>query len=183
MAMVAKGNKSAFEKLFNKYKRPIMNYIFQMIQDPVKAEEITQDVFLKVYKNAEQYDPNKKFTTWLWTIAKYTVIDFIRKKKEVMIEDALSSHDEDSEVSLVDQIPSNEDLIEDKIIRLSEKEIVQMCISKLPKIQKETIQLRVFSELPYTEIGEIIGKSEKAIKSIISRAKESLKVCVKQNSL
>jgi RNA polymerase sigma-70 factor (ECF subfamily) len=180
MLEVAKGERKAFERLFNKYKKPIMNYIFQMVKNSIVAEDLTQDVFLKVFKNASQYDSKKKFTTWLWTIAKYTTFDHIKKKKETYIEDMGMTSEDENPSSNVDQVVSGEQTIDDQIINLTDKEIVQRCISKLPDMQQEAIQLRVFSEMSYIEISEVIGKTEKAIKSLINRAKESLKACVKQ---
>lgn len=170
MGKVANGDEKAFEILFNKYKRPIMNFIFQMTGDKKVAEDLTQEVFLKVFKNAHQYDTSKKFTTWLWTIAKYTSIDSSRKKKDELLRD----HDKQE-----NEIPSDDHSFEENLMKETNREIIQTCISKLPLQQKEAIQLRIFSELGHAEISEITGKSEKAVKSLINRAKSSLVNCVK----
>jgi len=182
MKKVKGGNNEAYVKLFNKYKRPIMNYIYQMTKNQSKAEEIAQDVFLKIFTHASSYDDKKKFSTWLWTIAKNTTIDYLRKKKEILADDYANYDEDGKKSSMIDSIPSKELSHDIKIIEASEKEIVQRCIDKLASSQKEILTLRIFSELSYQEIAEMVEKSTSAIKSTLNRVKDSLTVCV-QNCL
>ena len=182
MKKVKNGNNEAYVKLFNKYKRPIMNYIYQMTKNQSKSEEIAQDVFLKIFTHASSYDEKKKFSTWLWTIAKNTTIDYLRKKKEILADDYASYDEEGKKSSMMDSIPSSELSHDIKIIEASEKKVVQGCIDKLPSNQKEILTLRIFSELSYQEIAGMVEKSTSAIKSTLNRVKDSLALCV-QNCL
>jgi RNA polymerase sigma-70 factor, ECF subfamily len=179
MKKVAKGDHQAFEVIFNKYKGPIMNYVYQMVKNRDIAEDITHDVFLKIFAKADSYDPGKKFTTWLWSIAKNTTIDHIRKKKELLVED-ITPGDENA-TPAIDRYADKAASEDAKLIQKAEREIVQGCMGKLPEMQREVIAMRMFSELPYQEIAKALNKSEGAIKSLIVRAKESLKKCVKQH--
>ena len=182
MALAAEGRQDAFSKLFDKYKRPIMNYVYGMVKDLHKAEDITHDVFLKAFTNAHKYDPSKKFTTWLWTIAKNTTIDSIRKKKEILAEDMGKNNDNGESSTFLENVSSEDTPIDIQLIERSDKEVVRKCIDSLSESQKESITMRIFSEMSYQEIGEIINKTESAVKSLINRAKEALKDCVRKCS-
>lgn len=173
MSFVKAHNKSAFEKLYERYKQKIFNFILNMLNDQAKAEDLTQEVFLKVYKNAEKFSEDAKFSTWIYTIAKNTTIDYIRKKKDVLV-----GQSEDGSEWLENQIDEEQN-IEMQVILKSDIEILQKCIEKLVINQREALCLRVFSDFSYEEIAKVLNKSTSSIKSLINRSKVSLSQCVK----
>ena len=77
------GDEKAFEKLVEKYLKPLYNFIFQLVRDKDTANDITQDVFVKIWKSISSYDSQKKFSTWIFAIAKNTAFDFLKKKKTI----------------------------------------------------------------------------------------------------
>jgi len=87
MGLVVESNHQAFEVLYNRYRGRIMSYIAPMLFDKNKVEEVTHEVFLKVFRQKDKYDPQHKFTSWLWTIARNTAIDVMRKKSDLLYED------------------------------------------------------------------------------------------------
>lgn len=170
------GNQESFGILYNRYKGPILNYVLGMVKIQGVAEEITHEVFLKLYRNRETYEVRAKFTTWLWTLAKNTSIDYLRKKKELLYEDFSATNDEGDSKSfeVVDQSSTAEELIIDQI----EQKDLRDCVEALPGKQKEAMNLRIFSELSYDEIAEVMQTSMSAVKSLIKRGKDSLVACM-----
>lgn len=174
MEYVQAGHSKAFERLFAKYKDRIFSFIFQMIKDEAKAEDLTQDVFMKVYKSKDTYDPKFKFSTWIFTIARNCALDYLKKKKEVL--PGVSSE----EGNMVEEFADDSVDIEMDLVRKSDHRIVGKCFEKLSLDQREALSLRIFSENSYEEIAEIQQKSLAAIKSLINRAKKALHLCVQE---
>lgn len=174
MGLVQEGDDQAFKVLFDKYKRPIMSYIYQFHKRPEAVEEIAHEVFLKVYKSRASYRSDYKFTTWLWTIAKNTSLDRLRKKKESLMQDY-----SENETIAIDQVESGETSIDEKLIAKVKQDILEKCFGSLKDNYKEALSLRVYSELSYDEISELMGASLGAIKTYINRAKAALTECVR----
>ena len=167
------GDVKAFEKLFTKFKGPIVSYVYQMTQNRTAAEEIAQEIFLKVYRVRETYRPEAKFSTWLWTIARNTALDHLRKKSEVLIEDRA----QEDEV-LIDQVEAPIPSAEARLIEAADQQRVEGCMQKLTPLQKEALTLRTVSELSYDEIALQMGTSLSSVKSLINRAKQALIECL-----
>jgi RNA polymerase sigma-70 factor (ECF subfamily) len=176
MAKVIEGNQAAFEKLYRKYRGPIMNYIGTMVFDSNQVEEMAQETFFKVYRKRSLYDGKYKFRSWLWTIARNTALDYLRKKRDLRIED-ISSPDQANPIG---NIPDESSGVEEQLIQQVDRALVQRCLDRLAIGQKEVFMLRTMSEMTYTEIAEIVDKSESSVKSLIFRARiafiEELKV-------
>ena len=174
MSLVQEGDDQAFKVLFDKYKRPIMSYVYQFHKRAELVEEITHEVFLKVYKSRASYRSEYKFSTWLWTIAKNTSLDRLRKKKESLMQD-YSEH----QTIAIEQVESDETSIDEKLIAKANQDILEKCFENLNDNYKEALSLRVYSELSYDEISELLGASLGAVKTYINRAKSALVECVK----
>ena len=162
-------SENAFEELFSRYKNQAVNYVWQTVRSQQTAEEICQDVFLKVYKNAQSFDRTKRFKPWFWTIVRNATMDRLRKKQDLLYED-LFKNEEDQTIEIED---SNEN-IELSLIQKMEAQRLQKLIEKLPANQKEVLSLQVFSEMNYEEIANVTGKSISSIKSLLFRARKSL---------
>ena len=173
MKYVQNGNKKALEKLYERYKGKIFNFVVNMMKDQKQAEEITQDVFIKIIKNSARFSDQYKFSTWIFTIAKNTTLDRIKKKKESTFGlDTLGSG------NYVDQQVDDSINIEMDAIAKADKEIVEKCLGKLKYEQKEALMMRVYSEDSYEEISKALDKSLSSVKSLINRAKIALNKCV-----
>lgn len=161
-------NADAFEELFKRYKNHVVSYVIPMAKSRQSAEEICQEVFMKVYSKSQSFNSSKNFKPWFWTIVRNTTYDSLRKKSELLYEDF---KEEDEQPFDIEDL--NEDL-EAQLISKMESERIQRLLEKLPSIQKEVLLMQVFSDLNYEEISEATGKSVSSVKSLLFRARKSL---------
>lgn len=176
MEWVKEGDQVAFKKLFEKYKDPLYSFILRMVHNDSVAQELAQETLMRVFKNANSYQPTHKFSTWMYTIAKNLCLDYLKKKKEINLN---HSTDDDNNVRSIEDFAGSDIEIDLQLIDKDQKEIVKKCIDNLAPKQKEALLLRVFSENSYAEIADMIDKTEKSVKSLINRAKTALSECVK----
>lgn len=169
MVLVRKGGNAAFEKLLNKYERPILNYIHRFTGNKTKAEDITQEVFLRVYKSKDTYKPAAKFSTWLYSIATNLCIDYKRK----LSRDALANHD-----VLIDN-KNERAILENTLEKTVEvdqiEQIVKMAILSLPEKERAALTLQFYDNKSYKEISDILNMSISSIESMLFRARQRLK--------
>jgi RNA polymerase sigma-70 factor (ECF subfamily) len=160
-----KGDEKALEVLISKYLKPIYNFIFCYVQNQQDAEDLTQETFLKMWRNLKKFKKEKNFENWLFTIAKNTCFDFLRKKRRNLILNA-----ENLEI-VADLTPS---LLE-KMEKESLLEKLKKEIEKLPFKMKEVIDLHYNFGLNFREISEILGEPMNTVKSRHKRAISKLK--------
>jgi RNA polymerase sigma-70 factor (ECF subfamily) len=173
MLQFQKGERAAFEALFEKYHRPILNFCFRFLGNPHDAEDITQDTFLQVYQAAPRYQPLTKFSTWLYTIAKNLCLNRLREGQMEAV--AEINRLADTEESLLEeQIMSNNPGPDQQVEEKEITEIVQKAIRELPAILRLPLILRRYQELSYEEIAQILGCSVTAVKLRLHRAKRIL---------
>ena len=168
------GSKSAFETLMQHYYSRVLNFIFRFVANKELAEDLTQEVFVRVYKFGPRYKPKSKFQTWLYTIAKNICLNELRKNR-----DLIESLDEPAQIGNEDgpkQIADPEGSRADEKLFLKERAlIIRQAINELPENQRLAVILRRYENFSYAEIAETIGVSGKAVKSLLSRAKVNLK--------
>ncbi len=175
MLKFKEGDKPAFELLLDKYQNRIINFIYRFIGDKQEAADIAQEVFLRVYRFAQDYTPKAKFSTWIYKIAKNLALNELRRKKFhrlFSLEGVFST--EDGEISC-QQIDNNQAGARAELEKQDLIRTVKKAIDCLPVNQKLAVILRRYDDLPYSEIAGIIGCSESAVKSLLNRAKETLK--------
>ena len=173
MEYIQRGNRKAFEKIYDRYKDRIYGFIMNMTNNQQIAQDLSHDVFLKVMRKAEQFSNEYKFSTWIFTIAKNTTLDHFKKKSEVT-----HGLDKEQNQNWIDATVDPDADIEMKAIEKADREIVKKCLENLKPDHKEVLLLRIYSELSYDEITKIMDKSLSSIKSLINRAKASLEKCV-----
>ena len=162
------GEPSALDVLIKKYLKLIYNFVYRLIGDVDLAHDITQDVFVKVWQKLKQYDSKKSFKTWLFTIARNTIIDFARKKKLLSFSE-LEAHGFDSN-NFTEQVVAT-DPQPDKIFeKLDTKNKMEAVIQQLPVIYRQVILLYYVQEFSLEEIAQILKKSVNTVKSQHRRA-------------
>jgi RNA polymerase sigma-70 factor, ECF subfamily len=164
-------SRSAFQVFYMQWRKPILNFVLTMVKDQRIAEELTQDVFLKAYRNRDTFQDGSKVTTWLWSIAKNTSLDHLRRKAEVPL--YVDAQGGDVSIDLMDQELS----AEQKLIEATDRSRIDHCLGLLPDATREVIALRIHSELEYQEISDLMGWPLGTIKTEIFRAKQQLKKC------
>jgi RNA polymerase sigma-70 factor (ECF subfamily) len=169
------GDGSAFRQLFEAYKIPLLNFIYRYCQDKRVAEELSQEVFLRVYKTASSYRPDAKFSTWLYRIATNICLNEIRAGKN-RYELELISRKAGDERKLFETVDQNSHTkTDDKIVEEERQQVVRDAVSSLPEKQRMALIFSVYEQLSYKEIGERLGCSEGAVKPIIHRAKMAIR--------
>lgn len=165
------GSVSAFEELISLYEKKIYNYCYRMTNSREDAEDLAQEVFIKVYRNLKSFKGNSKFSTWIYRIAYNTCVDKYRKNKRVNTVSLNPGNDEGAnEIELV----SGDPLPEDEVIQMERYKKLQACIAALKPEYKTVIILRDIQNYSYEEIAEILRLPLGTVKSHISRARAAL---------
>lgn len=168
--------KAPFQMLYEKFKRPILGYLTLNLSDRALAEDLAQDTFLKVFRARSTYSVDAKFSTWLWTIAKNTLIDHYRKKKELHFEYDSNSGGEMELAIADDQLNAEEQLLNEVDDRA-----VKDCLQKLPPRSLQLMGLRIFSEESYEQISSVLNLPISSVKTILHRSKQQLIDCIQKN--
>ena len=169
------GDEAAFEKLLQKYLKPVFNFLCQLVRDRNIAEDLAQETFVKVWKNMRRFDSDKKFKTWVFAIAKNTAFDFFKKKKTIPFsvfadEDGNNPLEEiNGDDSPAGELPDEILMKKDLTRELDEK------LEQIPEKYKIILLMRYKEDFSLGEISEILGKPYNTIKSSHSRALFQLK--------
>jgi RNA polymerase sigma-70 factor (ECF subfamily) len=177
MLDVKAGDTTSFELLLHKYRAPLVNFLYRMVRDRTAAEDLAQEAFLRVYRARGDYAPNAKFTTWLFRIATNLALNAVRdsrhRQSEFSIDQPAAGEESDQPgISLPDRRPG----IEQELIARDRAAFIRRAIETLPEKQRAAVLLHKYQELDYGEIAKILQCSESALKSILFRAYESLRV-------
>lgn len=154
------GDEAAFEALYQRHHRSVFNLAYRLLGDSHTAEDVAQEVFVKLYTSPRAYRPSAKFSTWLYRVAYNTCIDEIRKRR------SRPSELPDSEIG---QSPEST-MESDELARA-----VREAIASLPEKQRAAVVLQRYEGLSYQEIADVLKTSVSAVESLLFRAKESLK--------
>ncbi len=155
-----KGNEQALETLISRYLRPMYSFIYQKVGSAADAQDISQEVFLKVWKNIKKFDPKKKFKPWLFQIAKNTCIDYLRKKKSIPF--SRFENDKGQNVLLETLVsPSHVNLLD----TLHNKAAFAVLTKDLSGHERQIIQLRHTQGMTFREIASVCEESINTIKS------------------
>ncbi len=171
MARIGNGDHAAFRQLVERHQNTVIGTVAKMLGNPSDAEDISQQVFLRIWRNARRYRPDAKFTTYLFTITRNLVFNETRRrsrKKEV-------SADEREENSHL-QIEASPDHRPDaELLQAELREAVDAAIAALPESQRMAVVLRRYEQLSYEEIADVLALSVSAVKSLLFRARSALR--------
>lgn len=171
MLRVRDGDVGAFEELVGRHQNAVVGTVAKMLGSPTEAEDIAQQVFLRVWKSASRYEPQARFTTWLFTIARNLVFNEVRRRQRkptVSVEE----REETTHRVVEDRGALGPD---DELLHAELVEAVDRAIEALPEKQRLAVVLRRYEEMPYEEIGAVLSMSVPAVKSLLFRARTQLK--------
>ena len=172
MLRVKGGDGASFSILLEKHRLPVIHFLYRMVQDQGVAEELAQEVFLRVYRSRESYEPTAKFTTWLFRIATHLALNSLRDGKYRRMEERLDDESGDGPVLQVsDQKPS----VEQKMVHQARMEEIRRAVATLPEKQRAAVLMHKYEEMEYSQIARVLNCSESAIKSLLFRAYETLR--------
>lgn len=175
MLRVREGDAAAFEVLVEKYRQPVFNLIYRSLQDASEAEDVAQNVFLQVYKSAGRYNATAKFSTWLFTIARNLCLNELRRRSRHRA-DSLDQAPGDDEQEAPRQYEDVKTVLPHDLALRGELEAkVDEAIADLPEKQRTALLLCREEELSYEDIAKVLETSLSATKSLIHRARETLK--------
>lgn len=175
MLRVRGGDAESFGELLRRYRTPLVSYFNRLLRDPALAEDLAQEVFLRVYQARQRYQPEAQFSTWLYRIATNLAINTIRDRREVDCrsgETADGSEEEPAAAKLVDPKPS----AEQRLIETSRGRLIRQAIEALPENQRTAVILHKYQGVDYRHIARILGVSVSAVKSLLFRAYETLRL-------
>ncbi len=179
MLRVKAGDATAFATLVDKYKQPILNLAWRTIGDPTEAEDLAQNVFVQAWKSAPRYTATAKFSTWLFTIARNLCYNEIRRRVRHPAESLDQTRDEAEEQPLHQVEDRRVTAAGDEVLREELEHKVEAAIQALPENQRTALLLCRQEELSYEEMAAVLGCSLSATKSLIHRARETLKARLK----
>ena len=176
MARVRDGDTDAFRELIERHQRAVINTIHRAIGDAWEAEDLAQRVFLQVYRSAKRYQPTAKFTTWLFTITRNTILNEHRRRARHAAESLEALQNPTNSESVGWQAPdtSTPDPAQEVVERELQDKIMET-IQQLPEAQRTAVILCRYEGLSYEEIARVLGCSVSATKSLLHRARLTLK--------
>jgi RNA polymerase sigma-70 factor (ECF subfamily) len=173
MLRVKDGDHASFGVLLEKHRTPVIHFLYRMVQNPAVAEELAQEVFLRVYRSRASYEPTAKFTTWLFRIATHLALNALRDGKNERKQESL---DETVEESLpARQIADKRPTIEQAMMYQARLGEVKEAIQMLPDKQRAAVLMHKYEEMEYSQIAGALNCSESAVKSLLFRAYETLR--------
>jgi RNA polymerase sigma-70 factor (ECF subfamily) len=177
MGRVKLGNKHAFEVLIRRHQLSVLNFIFRFMGNRSDAEDLTQELFLRIWKAAGTYKPEAKFTTWLYRIATNLCIN---KQRAIRIRRLFAkSHSQEQRRGSKDEFIIGEDAElltpENRLINSEQSVQLLNALNELPTNQRLAIVLKIYDEMSYQEISQIMDRSISAVDSLLIRAKKNLR--------
>jgi len=173
MLRVKDGDGASFGLLLEKHRNSVTHFLYRMVQDRAVSEELAQEVFLRVYRSRETYEPTAKFTTWLFRIASHLALNWLRDQKKERGQERLDEGVADAPArELPDRAPS----VEQRMVHEVKVEEVRRAIAALPDKQRAAVLMHKYEEMEYLQIAKVLSCSESAVKSLLFRAYETLRV-------
>jgi RNA polymerase sigma-70 factor (ECF subfamily) len=172
MLRVKEGDSASFERLLIKHRAAVIHYLYRVVQDQAVAEELAQEVFLRVYRSRSSYEPAAKFTTWLFRIATHLALNSVRDRRH---ERGQPSLDETREGAPAIQVADGRRNPEQKLVEAARLLEVRRAIAALPEKQRAAVLMHKYQDMDYVQIGAVLGCSTSAVKSLLFRAYETLR--------
>ena len=175
MLRVKTGDQAAFDYLVQKYRRAMISFMYRMAHNSAAAEDLAQEVFLRVYRSRETYTASAKFTTWLYRIATNLAANYARDTRHEKPESTVSLDQPDEETGLTMDVPDSTLNVEQNILRRERLAAIRKQVQELPDRQRMAVVMHKYQAMDYRQIAEVLHLSESATKSLLFRAYETLR--------
>ncbi len=175
MLRVAAGDDLAFDYLVEKFRRPMVSFMYRMTRNQAVAEELAQEVFLRVYRSRQSYAASAKFTTWLYRIATNLAVNHARDTKYERPENTVCIDEPDSDTGMTVDVADASLNAEQTILRRERLAAIRKHVESLPERQRMAVIMHKYQNMDYKQIAEVLKLSESATKSLLFRAYETLR--------
>jgi RNA polymerase sigma-70 factor, ECF subfamily len=175
MLRVAAGDEASFNFLVGKYHRAIIHFLYRMVRNEAVAEELAQEVFLRVYRSRESYRAEAKFTTWLYRIATNLAVNNARDTKHERSAQTIYLDAPDEESGTTPDLADDEPTVEQKLMRDERMAAIRTHVMELPERQRMAVLMHKYQGMDYRQIGDVLKLSESATKSLLFRAYQTLR--------
>jgi RNA polymerase sigma-70 factor (ECF subfamily) len=180
MLRVKAGDQSAFDYLVQKYRRPLVSFMYRMARNAAVAEDLAQEVFLRVYRSRETYEASAKFTTWLYRIATNLAVNHARDTRHERPEITVSLDEPDEDTGSTMDVADGTMTAEETMVRRERLLAIRRKVEALPERQRLAVVMHKYQQMDYKQISEVLKLSESATKSLLFRAYETLREQLKE---
>jgi RNA polymerase sigma-70 factor, ECF subfamily len=174
------GNMSGFDFLIQKYRKPIVNFMYRMVHNQAVAEELAQEVFLRVYRSRETYRAEARFSTWLYRIATNLGVNYARDTRRERAASTVYLDETDSETGTTPDVADDEPTVEASMLRRERLNAIRQHVLALPERQRMAVLMHKYEGMDYKQIGDVLKLSESATKSLLFRAYQTLREKLKE---
>jgi RNA polymerase sigma-70 factor (ECF subfamily) len=169
------GNMAAFDFLMSKYRKPIVHFMFRMTHNQAVAEELAQEVFLRVYRSRETYRAEARFSTWVYRIATNLGVNHARDTRHERAASTVYLDETDSETGTTPDVADTTPGAESSLLRRERMDAIREHVMALPERQRMGVLMHKYEGMDYKQIGEVLKLSESATKSLLFRAYQTLR--------
>ncbi|HVZ82794.1 MAG TPA: sigma-70 family RNA polymerase sigma factor [Terracidiphilus sp.] len=175
MLRVAAGDESGFNFLVEKHYRAVIHFLFRMVRNQAVAEELAQEVFLRVYRSRESYRAEAKFTTWLFRIATNLAVNHARDTRHERNAQTVYLDAPDPETGTTPDVADDDPNVEQNLLRDERMAAIRQHVMALPERQRMAVLMHKYQGMDYRQIGDVLKLSESATKSLLFRAYQTLR--------
>ena len=175
MLRVAAGDETGFNYLVEKHYRAMIHFLFRMVHNQAVAEELAQEVFLRVYRSRESYRAEAKFTTWLYRIATNLAVNHARDTRHERSAQTVYLDQPDEETGSTPDVADDEPNVEQNLLRDERMSAIKQHVMALPDRQRMAVLMHKYQGMDYRQIGDVLKLSESATKSLLFRAYQTLR--------
>ena len=169
------GNMAGFDFLIQKYRKPMIHFMYRMVRNQAVAEELAQEVFLRVYRSRETYRAEARFSTWLYRIATNLGVNYARDNRHERNASTVYLDEPDAETGTSPDVADSTPSAESKLLRRERLNAIRDHVMALPERQRMAVLMHKYEDMDYRQIGEVLKLSESATKSLLFRAYQTLR--------
>jgi RNA polymerase sigma-70 factor (ECF subfamily) len=175
MLELSAGNLAGFDFLIQKYRKPIIHFMYRMVRNQAVAEELAQEVFLRVYRSRETYRAEARFSTWLYRIATNLGVNHARDNRHERNASTVYLDEADSETGTTPDVADTTPGAEANLLRRERLNAIRQHVMSLPERQRVAVLMHKYEGMDYRQIGDVLKLSESATKSLLFRAYQTLR--------
>jgi RNA polymerase sigma-70 factor (ECF subfamily) len=169
------GNMAGFDFLIQKYRKPIIHFMYRMVHNQAVAEELAQEVFLRVYRSRETYRAEARFSTWLYRIATNLGVNYARDNRQERTASTVYLDETDAETGSTPDVADTTPGAEANLLRQERLNAIREHVLALPERQRMAVLMHKYEGMDYKQIGDVLKLSESATKSLLFRAYQTLR--------